>query len=253
MGFFQRGFKNRETLIGFTKHLERLAHGFFVSHANVHEPIRCYSDVIRDLERRRDLFRCNSPSTQCRKKCVRRIDGFIPTQIGSRGMEGQILGRRTPQNSVVADIPGLRSRPRSCGFCQARPIGIWPHSVAAQVLVARRHPLAAHLLQQLGKASIHLQLLNLAPGNQCGPHRHSKAPAAGGATCAGWRRPRGDVPAPGKTHILTTVQGRQRAFHPQGQHCPQAPGQFRQVRLQLGVHLQGRGSTNVHTRGLRWW
>ena len=147
MGFFQRGFKNRETLIGFTKDLERLAYGSFVSHANVHEPIRCYSEVIRDLERRRDLFRCNSPSNQCRKQCVRRIDGFIPTQIGSRGMEGQSFGRRTPQNSVVADIPGLRSRPLT------RVFPSWESAAAvgsvglarARLGPARRGPLSAAL------------------------------------------------------------------------------------------------------------
>ena len=61
MAFFLRHPNDRESLIRFTKDLERLAYGLFVRRANINDRINRYAEVLRDIERGSDLFDDNSP------------------------------------------------------------------------------------------------------------------------------------------------------------------------------------------------
>ncbi|MCY4365207.1 MAG: DUF262 domain-containing HNH endonuclease family protein [Chloroflexi bacterium] len=61
MAFFLRHANDRESLIRFTKDLERLAYGLFVRRANVNDRINRYAEVLRDIERGSDLFDDDSP------------------------------------------------------------------------------------------------------------------------------------------------------------------------------------------------
>ena len=61
MAFFFRNTNDRESLIGFTRDLERLAYGLFVRRTNINDRINRYADVLRDIERGNDLFHVNSP------------------------------------------------------------------------------------------------------------------------------------------------------------------------------------------------
>ena len=60
MEFFRRNADDRDSLIGFTRDLERLAYGLFVRRANINDRINRYADVLREIERDDDLFRVDS-------------------------------------------------------------------------------------------------------------------------------------------------------------------------------------------------
>ena len=80
MAFFFRNPDDRESLIRFTKDLERLAYGLFVRRTNINDRINRYADVLRDIERGNDLFHVNSPL---------QLNGEEKEQI-LNGLNGQI-------------------------------------------------------------------------------------------------------------------------------------------------------------------
>ena len=61
MSFFRRSFNDRESLIKFTRDLERLAYGLFIRRANINERINRYAEVLRAIERGDGLFESGSP------------------------------------------------------------------------------------------------------------------------------------------------------------------------------------------------
>ena len=80
LAFFHRNPNDRESLISFTKDLERLAYGLFVRRANINERINRYADVLRSIERGDDLFRPNSPlqlSTAEKDEILQGLNGPI--------------------------------------------------------------------------------------------------------------------------------------------------------------------------------
>ena len=68
MAYFLRYPNDRESLIRFTKDLERLAYGLFVRRANINDRINRYAEVLRDIERGNDLIDENSPPPTERRR-----------------------------------------------------------------------------------------------------------------------------------------------------------------------------------------
>ena len=56
MEFFRRREGDQEQILKFTKDLERLAYGLFISRANINQRINRYADVLRAIQRDEDLF-----------------------------------------------------------------------------------------------------------------------------------------------------------------------------------------------------
>ena len=83
MAFFLRYLNERETLISFTKDLERLAYGLFVRRTNINDRINRYADVLRSIERGDDLFDVSSPlqlSAEERIEIKKGLEGQIYLQ-----------------------------------------------------------------------------------------------------------------------------------------------------------------------------
>ena len=83
MAYFLRKEGQQDSLLKFTRDLERLAYGLFISRANINERVSRYARVLRAIEQDEDLFEANSPlqlSTEERKDILERLNGDIYNQ-----------------------------------------------------------------------------------------------------------------------------------------------------------------------------
>jgi len=80
MAFFNRHKGNTAELIQFTKYLERLAYGMFITRKNINHRIRRYVLVLRAIEKNEDLFGDDRPlqlSSQEKEEILRVLNGPI--------------------------------------------------------------------------------------------------------------------------------------------------------------------------------
>lgn len=80
MAFFNRNKGNTDELIQFTRDLERLAYGMFITRENINHRIRRYGGVLRAIEKNEDLFGDGRPlqlSSQEKEKILQVLNGSI--------------------------------------------------------------------------------------------------------------------------------------------------------------------------------
>ena len=153
MAFFLRHPNDRESLIRFTKDLERLAYGLFVRRTNINDRINRYAEVLRDIERGNDLFDDNSPlqlSADEQDEIVKGLNGqiYLQTAVVRRTLLERL-------DSLLADTGATYTRttitvehvlpqnPRSDSewmtwFPSQDQRDAWTHRLANLVLLSRR-------------------------------------------------------------------------------------------------------------------
>ena len=153
MAYFLRYPNDRESLIRFTKDLERLAYGLFVRRANINDRINRYAEVLRDIERGNDLIDENSPlqlSADERDEIVKGLNGqiYLQTAVVRRTLLERL-------DSLLADTGATYARttitvehvlpqnPRSASewmtwFPSQAERDAWTHRLANLVLLSRR-------------------------------------------------------------------------------------------------------------------
>lgn len=153
MAFFLRHPNDRESLIRFTKDLERLAYGLFVRRANINDRINRYAEVLRDIERGSDLFDNNSPlqlKADEQDEIVKALNGqiYLQTAVVRRTLLERL-------DSLLADTGATYTRttitvehvlpqnPRSDSewmtwFPSQELRDTWTHRLANLVLLSRR-------------------------------------------------------------------------------------------------------------------
>ena len=153
MAFFLRHPNDRESLIRFTKDLERLAYGLFVRRANINDRINRYAGVLRDIERGNDLFEDNSPlqlKADEQDEIVKALNGqiYLQTAVVRRTLLERL-------DSLLADTGATYTRttitvehvlpqnPRSDSewmtwFPSQELRDTWTHRLANLVLLSRR-------------------------------------------------------------------------------------------------------------------
>ncbi len=153
MAFFLRHPNDRESLIRFTKDLERLAYGLFVRRANINDRINRYAEVLRDIERGNDLFEDNSPlqlKADEQDEIVKALNGqiYLQTAVVRRTLLERL-------DSLLADTGATYTRttitvehvlpqnPRSDSewmtwFPSQELRDTWTHRLANLVLLSRR-------------------------------------------------------------------------------------------------------------------
>ena len=153
MAFFLRHPNDRESLIRFTKDLERLAYGLFVRRTNINDRINRYAEVLRDIERGSDLFDENSPlqlNADEQDEIVKGLNGqiYLQTAVVRRTLLERL-------DSLLADTGATYARttitvehvlpqnPRSdsqwmAWFPSQAERDAWTHRLANLVLLSRR-------------------------------------------------------------------------------------------------------------------
>lgn len=153
MAFFLRHPNDRESLIRFTKDLERLAYGLFVRRANINDRINRYAEVLRDIERGSDLFDDDSPlqlKADEQDEIVKGLNGqiYLQTAVVRRTLLERL-------DSLLADTGATYARttitvehvlpqnPRSDSewltwFPSQDQRDTWTHRMANLVLLSRR-------------------------------------------------------------------------------------------------------------------
>ena len=85
--YFKRYYNDTARLLPFLRDLERLAYGLFIRRANINQRIRRYADVLRRIEKGKDLFEPESPlqlSPDEKSEIRSALDGQIYSQIRVR-------------------------------------------------------------------------------------------------------------------------------------------------------------------------
>ena len=153
MAFFFRHQNDRESLIRFTKDLERLAYGLFVRRANINDRINRYAEVLRDIELGSDLFDDDSPlqlKADEQNEIVNGLNGqiYLQTAVVRRTLLERL-------DSLLADTGATYTRttitvehvlpqnPRSDSewmtwFPSQDQRDAWTHRLANLVLLSRR-------------------------------------------------------------------------------------------------------------------
>ena len=153
MAFFFRHQHDRESLIRFTKDLERLAYGLFVRRANINDRINRYAEVLRDIERGSNLFDDDSPlqlKADEQDEIVKGLNGqlYLQTAVVRRTLLERL-------DSLLADTGATYTRttitvehvlpqnPRSDSdwmtwFPSQDQRDAWTHRLANLVLLSRR-------------------------------------------------------------------------------------------------------------------
>ena len=153
MAFFFRHQNDRESLIRFTKDLERLAYGLFVRRANINDRINRYAEVLRDIERGSNLLDDDSPlqlKADEQDEIVNGLNGqiYLQTAVVRRTLLERL-------DSLLADTGATYTRttitvehvlpqnPRSDSdwmtwFPSQDQRDAWTHRLANLVLLSRR-------------------------------------------------------------------------------------------------------------------
>ena len=153
MAFFLHNPNDRETLIRFTKDLERLAYGLFLRRANINDRVNRYADVLRDIERGNDLFQDNSPLQLSLHEKAEIIEGlnseiYLQTAVVRRTLlerldslladTGASYARTTiTVEHVLPQSPNAKSEWMTW-FPTEKDRATWTHKLANLVLLSRR-------------------------------------------------------------------------------------------------------------------
>ena len=153
MAFFFRHPNDRESLIRFTKDLERLAYGLFVRRANINDRITRYAEVLRDIERGIDLFDDDSPlqlKADEQDEIVKGLNGqiYLQTAVVRRTLLERLdslladTGATYMRTTITVEHV-LPQNPRSDSewmtwFPSQDQRDAWTHRLANLVLLSRR-------------------------------------------------------------------------------------------------------------------
>ena len=153
MAFFFRHPNDRESLIRFTKDLERLAYGLFVRRANINDRITRYAEVLRDIERGSDLFDDDSPlqlKADEQDEIVKGLNGqiYLQTAVVRRTLLERLdslladTGATYMRTTITVEHV-LPQNPRSDSewmtwFPSQDQRDAWTHRLANLVLLSRR-------------------------------------------------------------------------------------------------------------------
>ena len=178
MSFFRRSFNDRESLIKFTRDLERLAYGLFIRRANINERINRYAEVLRAIERGDDLFESGSPlqlNTIEKDEIHARLDGhiYLQTAIVRRTLLERLdslladAGASYTRTTVTVEHV-LPQNPASGSewmrwFPDEEERKGWTHRLANLVLLSRRKNAAASNWDFGRKKSEYFQRGGVAP------------------------------------------------------------------------------------------
>ena len=108
LAYFRREKGHTDSLIRFTRELERLAYGLFIRRANINERIDRYAQVISAIENGDGLFEDGSPlqlSPAERTDIVERLDGDIYNQLRLR------MPLLIRLDSVIAEVGSRHQHP----------------------------------------------------------------------------------------------------------------------------------------------
>ena len=178
MAFFRRNSNDRESLIRFTKDLERLAYGLFVRRANINDRISRYADVLREIERDDDLFHVTSTlqlsageiseiakglqgdiylqTPVVRRTLLERLDNLLADTGASYARTTVTVEHVLPQNPR-ADSEWMT------WFPEDDERDAWTHKLANLVLLSRRKNASASNWDFERKKSAYFQRGGIAP------------------------------------------------------------------------------------------
>ena len=152
MAFFDLNKENGALLFKFSRDLERLAYGMFITRANVTERISRFARVLHAIERRDDLF-CDDSSLQLSSKemtdIIAKLDGEVyrmprvPKPLLLR-LDGLLADAgATYEPSIITVEHVLPQSPKQTSkWCNRFPTSedrdYWTHRIANLVLLSRR-------------------------------------------------------------------------------------------------------------------
>ena len=178
MAFFRRNSNDRQSLIRFTKDLERLAYGLFVRRVNINDRINRYAEVLREIERDDDMFRDDSAlqlSSDERLEVIKGLGGeiYLQTAVVRRTLLERLdnlladTGASYARTTVTVEHV-LPQNPRTGSqwmtwFPDDGERNIWTHKLANLVLLSRRKNASASNWDFERKKSAYFQRGGIAP------------------------------------------------------------------------------------------
>lgn len=150
--FFNQNRNNKNALIKFTRHLERLAYALFILRSNINDRINRYAAVLRRIERKKDLYSKKSPlqlSKEERLSVIDKLDGpvYLQTRVCMPlllRLDGLLAENGVNYEHKVLSVEHvLPQRPSDDSdwlgnFPDPEERELWTHRLANLVLLSRR-------------------------------------------------------------------------------------------------------------------